>query len=222
MFSRADITVIRQSMFFRGIDGEDLDAALSALRASVRTFDRGELILHAGDTTARMGLVLAGSVTVESNDVWGARSILSHAGPGEFFAETYAMLPDEVLLVDVSANEDCRILFLTMRALDEKGPEPWRARLIRNLLNISLQKNLILSNRSFHTAPHSARARIMSYLNTMALRQGSDSFEIPFDRQQMADYLNLERTALSKELGRMQREGLITFKKNRFALRGER
>ena len=240
MIAQKDLDFIRTTAFFRGLGAEDLAEALRTLRAAVKTYDRGELILHAGEPTERMGLVLSGSVTIESNDLWGTRTILSHAGPGEFFAETYAMLPGEVLLVDAAANEDCRILFLNMTALRgdaavadaalpdaaawpdaaaspaKKGSGSWRGALIRNLLHISFRKNLILSGRAFHTAPHAVRARVMSYLNTMALRSGSNTFEIPFDRQQMADYLNVERTALSKELGRMRDDGLISFRKNRF------
>ncbi|MBR2737783.1 MAG: Crp/Fnr family transcriptional regulator [Lachnospiraceae bacterium] len=245
MIAQKDLDFIRTTAFFRGLGAEDLAEALRTLRAAVKTYDRGELILHAGEPTERMGLVLSGSVTIESNDLWGTRTILSHAGPGEFFAETYAMLPGEVLLVDAAANEDCRILFLNMTALRgdaavadaalpdaaawpdaaaspaKKGSGSWRGALIRNLLHISFRKNLILSGRAFHTAPHAVRARVMSYLNTMALRSGSNTFEIPFDRQQMADYLNVERTALSKELGRMRDDGLISFRKNRFTLHGE-
>ncbi|MBR0107182.1 MAG: Crp/Fnr family transcriptional regulator [Lachnospiraceae bacterium] len=239
MIAQKDLDFIRTTAFFRGLGDEDLAEALRTLRAAVKTYDRGELILHAGEPTERMGLVLSGSVTIESNDLWGTRTILSHAGPGEFFAETYAMLPGEVLLVDAAANEDCRILFLNMTALRgdaavpgaavlrdaaapaKKGSGSWRGALIRNLLHISFRKNLILSGRAFHTAPHAVRARVMSYLNTMALRSGSNTFEIPFDRQQMADYLNVERTALSKELGRMRDDGLISFRKNRFTLHGE-
>ena len=245
MIAQKDLDFIRTTAFFRGLGAEDLAEALRTLRAAVKTYDRGELILHAGEPTERMGLVLSGSVTIESNDLWGTRTILSHAGPGEFFAETYAMLPGEVLLVDAAANEDCRILFLNMTALRgdaavadaalpdaaawpdaaaspaKKGSGSWRGALIRNLLHISFRKNLILSGRAFHTAPHAVRARVMSYLNTMALRSGSNTFEIPFDRQQMADYLDVERTALSKELGRMRDDGLISFRKNRFTLHGE-
>ena len=239
MIAQKDLDFIRTTAFFRGLGDEDLAEALRTLRAAVKTYDRGELILHAGEPTERMGLVLSGSVTIESNDLWGTRTILSHAGPGEFFAETYAMLPGEVLLVDAAANENCRILFLNMTALRgdaavprdaavpdaaapaKKGSGSWRGALIRNLLHISFRKNLRLSGRAFHTAPHAVRARVMSDLNTMALRSSSNTFEIPFDRQQMADYLNVERTALSKELGRMRDDGLISFRKNRFTLHGE-
>ncbi len=228
MTSQKDRELTRRSVFFRNITDADFEEALTAMNASVKAFEKGELILHAGEPTKRMGLVLAGSVTIESNDLWGSRTILSHAGPGEFFAETYAMLPDEVMLVDVAANEDCRILSMDLSVLrvsgltlQAKSSGLWREALTRNLLNISLRKNLTLSGRSFHTAPHAVRDRVMSYLNTVALRAGSNSFSIPFDRQQMADYLNVERTALSKELGRMRDDGLITFRKNRFTLHGE-
>ena len=95
---------------------------------------------------------------------------------------------------------------------------PWAFQLFRNLLTISARKNLALSGRSFHTAPKTARGRIMAYLNTVSLQTHSRAFAIPFDRQQMADYLNLDRTALSKELGKMRNEGLIAFRKNRFEI----
>ena len=92
------------------------------------------------------------------------------------------------------------------------------AKLTANLLSISANKNLALTGRSFHTAPKSARARIMAYLNTVSLQKRSREFDIPFDRQQLADYLNLERSAMSKELGRMRDEGLIRTRKNHFVL----
>ena len=87
------------------------------------------------------------------------------------------------------------------------------------MLTISMRKNLMLSGRSFHTSPKTIRGRVMAYLSSMSLQAGSDEFDIPFDRQQLADYLNVERTALSKELGRMQKEELITVRKNHFRLK---
>lgn len=169
--------------------------------------------------TDRMGLVLSGSVTIESNDLWGNCTILSHVGQGQFFAETYALLNGEVLLVDVMANEDCRILFLTVNHIyGAISDEPWLLNITRNLLRISTRKNLMLTGRSFHTSPKSIRDRILSYLNSVSLQKHSAEFDIPFDRQQMADYLEVERTGLSKEIGRMQREGLIECRKNHFRL----
>lgn len=209
----------KSNPLFRGMTDAEMDAALPYLSARKRVYDKGALILRSGEVTRDLGLVLRGSVTIESNDLWGNRTILSHVGEGQFFAETYALLPDEPLLVDVCANEDCEILFLRVGALASLSPtEPWAARLARNLLLISAHKNLHLSGRSFHTASKTIRGRVLSYLNTAALRAGKNEFTIPFDRQQLADYLNVERTALSKELGKMRKEGIITCHKNHFRL----
>lgn len=214
-----DLTTIIQTPLFRGMDEIELNCCLAALEAREKEYRKDALLLRAGETTARMSLVLSGSVTVEMNDAWGNRTVLSHVGPGQVFAETYALLPENVLPVDVSANEDCRVLQLRISGLMGRASEAvWQRKLIQNLLAISAQKNLTLSARSFHTAPKCARARILAYLNTVALQSRSTEFDIPFDRQQLADYLNLERTSLSKELGRMQRDGLITCRKGHFRM----
>ena len=215
-----DKNLLKATVIFRGMNDDELDSALLTLKSSEKEFIKDEVILYAGSTTNMMGLVLEGSVRIESNDMWGNRTILSHIGKGQVFAETYAMVKDETLLVDAAANENCRILMLNVGSLDSYGQDSsmWRLKLISNILDISMQKNLMLSGRSFHTSPKSIRGRVMAYLSSVALREGSDEFDIPFDRQQLADYLNVERTALSKELGKMQQDGLISTKKRHFRL----
>ena len=208
---------LAQSMLFRGMTEPEILSALDALHGEEKAYKKGSAVLRAGETTDRMGMVLSGSVTVESTDVWGNRTILSLLDGGRFFGEVYALLPGEVLLVDVRVVRDCRILFLTLSGMEENR-EPWAGKLLRNLLTISARKNLSLSGRSFHTAPKTVRGRVMAYLNTVALQRHSRAFAVPFDRQQMADYLNLDRTALSKELGKMREEGLIAFRKNQFEI----
>ena len=213
------IDQLTNTLLFRQMTDQEVRDALHSLQARERSFKKDQIILHAGDRMDRMGLVLTGSVTIESNDLWGNRTILSLVESGQFFAETYALLPDEVLLVDVRANEDSRILFLTTGSLFRIAPaSTWKEKLTENLLLISAHKNLALSGRSFHTSPKSARGRILSYLNTIALQKHSSEFDIPFDRQQLADYLNLERTNMSKELTRMKNDGIIECRKNHFRL----
>ena len=211
-----EIAMLARSMLFHSMTEAEIYATLDALQANEAVYTKGSVIFHAGETTDRMGMVLSGSVTVESTDVWGNRTILALLDTGQFFAEVYALLA-EILLVDVRTVEDCRILFLRPGGI-EGNREAWAVKLFRNLLTISARKNLTLSGRSFHTAPKTARGRIMAYLNTVSLQRHNRKFSIPFDRQQMADYLNLDRTALSKELGRMRDEGLIAFRKNRFEI----
>ena len=212
-----DITALQTTMLFRGMQDTEIWEALSALGAKEKTYKKGEMLLHAGTTSPRMGLVRTGSVTVESNDMWGNRTILGNIGPGQVFAETYALLPTEPLLVDVTANEDCRVLFLCMDKLSQVEAT-WSGQFLTNLLAISAHKNLHLSGRSFHTSPKTIRSRVFSYLNSVSLKTGKREFDIPFDCQQLADYLNVERTALSKELGKMQTDGYFTVRKNHFVL----
>ena len=210
---------LSECALFRQMSAEEIPDVLSELRSQERQYDKGSIIMSAGHTTEWMGLVLSGSVTVQSNDLWGNRTILSHVGRGDFFAETFAWLRDEIMPVDVIANETCRVLFLNVGVLRTLPSEqPWAAKLTANLLTIAAHKNLMLAGRSFHIAPKSARARILAYLNTVSLQKQSREFDIPFDRQQLADYLNLDRSAMSTELGRMRDDGLIRTKKNHFVL----
>ena len=215
-----DIQLLQKSAIFKGMTEAEILSALKAMPATEKEYKRDAVILSAGTVPQSMGLVTHGSVTIETNDIWGNRTILSHVGAGGFFAETYALLDNEVMLVDVIANESCRILFFRIGSLAELNTynQTWVNKLIFNMLQISAHKNLTLSLRSFHTAPKSVRGRIMAYLNSVSLQKHSSEFNIPFDRQQMADYLNLDRTALSKELGKMRGDGIIDFRKNRFRL----
>ena len=210
---------IEKSRLFQGMTTKELSSCLDFLDAKEKRFRKDDVILRAGEQTSKIGMVLSGSVTVESNDIWGNRTVLSHVGKNQYFAETYALL-GEVLLVDVRANEESRILFCNIKNLleDSKKSSPWKEKLLKNILIISSQKNLVLSGRSFYTSSKSCRGRLLSYLNAIALQTDSREFDIPFNRQQLADYLNLERTNMSKELSRMQDEGLIEYRKSHFKL----
>ena len=119
--------------------------------------------------------------------------------------------------MDAVAAEKSQILFLDLALLSNHSPAAstvWQQKLIHNLLSISVQKNLVLTSRIFCTTPKTIRERLLTYLSSQSLKAGSSSFDIPFNRQQLADYLNLDRSALSKELGKMQQDGLIEYHKN--------
>ena len=210
-------SLLMETPLFRDMTEDEIEKTLHGLNAVEREYEKGEVVLRAGEPTDRMGVVLSGGVTVESCDPWGKRTLLSHIGPGHFFAESYALLEGEPMQVDVCVSEDCRILFLSPTGL--QCAESWAIKATRNLLTITARKNLTLSLRNFHTAPKTVRERVTAYLNAEALRQHKREFDIPFDRQQLADYLNLDRTALSKELGKMRADGLIECRKNHFVLR---
>lgn len=204
---------------FRGLTEADLAQMEHCHCLRQKSFSRRQVIFRAGDAVHEIGVVLRGTVHIESIDLWGNKSILSEVGEGQAFAETYAFC-GEPLMVDAVAAEDCEVLFLDVSALSCPHAEHrWQEQLLRNLLQIAMKKNLSLSRRIFCTTPKTVRGRLLTYLSGQAVQAGGMEFDLPFNRQQLADYLNLDRSALSKELGRMRDEGLLTFERNHFVLK---
>ena len=213
--------LLTNTPLFRGTTPAEAEAMLACLGTERRRFAKGEFICRAGDLVSDLGLVLSGQVLIQSGDLWGNTTVLDSVGPGQIFAETYACA-GERLMVDVAAAEAAEVLFLPVGRVLQVCPHACahHSRLIRNLLALSAQKNLALSRKIFHTAPKTIRGRLLAYLSYQAVRSGSRSFTIPFNRQQLADYLNVERSALSNELGKMSREGLLQTERNHFRLLG--
>ncbi|WP_077074796.1 Crp/Fnr family transcriptional regulator [Aedoeadaptatus urinae] len=211
---------LANTQLFRGISESEIEELLLCLGAHERKFQKVDVIFRAGSPVDEFGLVLSGSVNIVVNLYWGNSIIFGHVGKGEVFSENYAAVPGKELLCDVVACEDTRVLFLKMQSVMttcRKGCA-YHNRIIQNMLRISAQKNLNMSSRMMHTASKSLRERLLSYFSEQALERGSAHFTIPFNRQQLADYLAVNRSAMSNELSKMQEEGLITFRKNEFIL----
>lgn len=211
---------LTETPLFRGMTEAEICGLLACLSAGERRYARGKRILTAGEPCPWMGLVLSGRVLVELSDAWGNDSVLGAAGEGEVFAEAYACAPGEPLLVNVTASEESTVLLLDAGRLLSPCESvcSGHALLLRRLLALCARKNLQLSQRALHTAPKTIRGRLMSYLSECAVRSGSSSFDIPYDRRQLAGYLGVERSALCAELSRMCRDGLILYGKRRFTL----
>ena len=215
-----DFYKLSKTVLFQGATPEETEQMLSCLKAGKRKYKKEEMIYRVGEVVSCIGIVLSGSVLIENDDIWGNRSVLERAGEGEIFAETYASIPDQTMLVNVIAAEDTEILFLNVGKMLHLCSNSciFHNELIKNLLQVSAQKNLALSRRIFNTSSKSIRGRLLSYLSNQAVLCNSKEFDIPFNRQQLADYLSVDRSALSKELGKMSKEGLIYVKKSHFRL----
>lgn len=215
-----DFALLSHTPLFAGVAPQEIEAMLACLDTERRHYTKGQIILRSGDTVRSMGIVLCGRVLIEKTDLWGNATVLDSVGPGQIFAETYACTPQEPLMVDAVAAESAEVLFIQVARVLEVCPSSCAHHhtLIRNLLALSAQKNLLLSRKIFYTAPKTIRARLLSYLSDQAIRCGRRSFTIPFNRQQLADYLNVERSALSNELSKMQQDGLIETERNYFRL----
>lgn len=215
-----DFALLSHTPLFAGVAPQEIEAMLACLDTERRHYTKGQIILRSGDTVRSMGIILSGRVLIEKTDLWGNATVLDSVGPGQIFAETYACTPQEPLMVDAVAAESAEVLFIQVARVLEVCPSSCAHHhtLIRNLLALSAQKNLLLSRKIFYTAPKTIRARLLSYLSDQAIRCGRRSFTIPFNRQQLADYLNVERSALSNELSKMQQDGLIETERNYFRL----
>ena len=215
------LSVIRSSQLFSGVSEDELTAMLSCLKAESRDFPKDAFLLRAGDTAESIGLVLSGSVLVIQEDIWGNRNILSKAGPGQTFAAAFACAPGSRLNVSVVAEAPVTAMFLNVKRILTVCPSACahHSRIIRNLLGELAGKNLRFSEKLTHMGQRTTRAKLMSYFSAEAQRLGRYEFDIPFSRQQLADYLGVERSGLSLELGKMRSEGLLDFQKNHFVLK---
>ena len=212
---------LSNTQLFRGLDEAEITSLLSCLNAAERRFQKGEVILSEGSITENIGIVLSGMAVISCSDIWGNTSILGHVAPGSVFAEVYACIPGQPMLVTVSAVEDTSVLFMNVgRVLAAcTNACPFHARLVQNLLTVCAHKSLQLSQRIQHTSSKFIRGRLMSYFSECAKSAGSNSFLIPYNRQQLADYLNVDRSTMCNELSKMQKDGIIEYERNRILLK---
>ena len=205
---------------FAGISREDLSLLLVCLQARTVTALKGEPVFLEGDAAGFVGLVLEGSVQIVLDDYYGSRSVLHHAGPGDIFAETYACANATVMPVSGYAVRDTKVMLLGCQKMLTvcSGACRFHNQLVKNLLQVMAQKNLSLSRKIQFMSRKTTKEKLMAYLLEQAKRADSPEFTIPFDRQALADYLGVERSAMSAELGKLRKEGVLECKGSRFRL----
>lgn len=216
-----DNTILMKSLLFTGIKENEIDALLHCLRAHTKKYKKDEVILHRGDVLNHVGLLLKGSAHVIKDDYWGNRTIIKEIRVAEIFGEAYACIHDKELEVSLLATQDCEVLFLDINAMTcmcEIGCR-YHQQIIQNLLMITSRKNLILTQKMELVSKRTMREKILAYLSAQSQNQGSNTVKIPFNRQQFADYLSVNRSSLSIELSKMQKEGIIDFYKDTFKLK---
>ena len=214
------VEVLKKCPLFRGIDEADLLSLLTCLNAKEKTVQKDEFVMIAGDTPEDIGVVLSGGVHIVQEDYWGNRAILSAVQTGGLFAEAFACSDAASLPVSVVARENCDILFVDCKRILTvcSSSCTFHTMLIHNLTKVLAGKNIMLTRKMEHITKKTTREKVLSYLSECAIKAGTDSFDIPFDRQELADYLAVERSALSKTLCSMRDEGVLEFRKNRFSL----
>lgn len=212
--------VLRKCPLFDQIEDENLTAILGCLGARVVSFRKKETVIAEGEAARNICIVLSGSVQIIQVDYFGNRSIVSGAAPSEMFGESFACAGVKSIPVSVVANEYSAIMLIDcIRIMHACGNScGFHQKMIYNLMRDVATKNIMFHQKIEITSKRSTREKLMAYLMLQAKKTGSNSFEIPFDRQELADYLEVERSGLSAEISKMRKEGIIESRKNHFEL----
>ncbi|MDD6039433.1 MAG: Crp/Fnr family transcriptional regulator [bacterium] len=217
------LPILRTSPLFLGLDDHEILSVLHCIQATLLTKGKGDYIFRSSDVTDAMGLVLSGSALIIQEDFWGHRNILSKCSVGDFFGEPYAAKPGSVLNISVATETDCEILLLNVRQLlcVCSCACGHHQKLIRNLVSVLANKILIFNDKITHISKRTTREKLLSYLSSESIKQGGLSFDIPYSRQELADYLCVERAAMTVELSKLQKEGILTTNRKHFELHRE-
>ena len=212
--------ILRKCRLFDSIEDENLIAILGCLGARVVSYEKKNTILSEGSAAREIGIVLSGEAQVVQIDYFGNRSILADIAPSELFNESFACADAEAVPVDTVAAEDCEIMFVdcnrVLRACCNACN--FHQQLIYNLMKIVATKNILFHQKLEITSKRSTREKLMTYLLLQAKKQNRNRFEIPYDRQELADYLEVDRSGLSAEIGKLRREGVVRSQKNTFEI----
>ena len=218
--SEFPVKELKHSPLFRGITEDELTAMLDCLSGSIRQYKKDASIFRGGDRISQIGLILKGNVHIVRESYWGKESLLARLGPGDLFGETYACVPQATFDGTALAAADTEILFLDLKRVLTTCSSACRfhTKLIQNLLGVLAEKNLHFSRKIDCLTPHTIRAKLLEYFSQQMRLQSSKKFTIPFNRQQLADYLSVDRSSMTVELYKMKDEGLIDFDKNNFTV----
>lgn len=214
------LKILKKSQLFSGVAEDEIEAMLDCLSAELRTYQKGSYVLHQGEYLHHITVLVAGSLLIQKDDFWGNRSIVNKINVGEMFGEAYVAPGSEALLNDVIATEDSAIIFFDVHKILTTCSSACRfhAMVIQNLFYAISVKNRSLVQKLGHMSRRTTREKLLSYLSEQAKKQGTSSFEIPFNRQQLADFLSVDRSAMSNELCKLRDEGLLSFERNCFQL----
>ncbi|MBR2421588.1 MAG: Crp/Fnr family transcriptional regulator [Oscillospiraceae bacterium] len=209
-----------RSPLFAGIEPGDMEGMLGCIGYHVRSYQKGEIIAFEEENINHVGVVLEGTVDMIKEDVWGNRTMLLRTYPEDVFGETFACGEDSLSVVSFTASRDCRVLFLSFCRVMHTCTHAcvFHQTLIENMVRLIARKNRELMRKVEVVSKKTLREKIMAYLSIQAQSQGKKQFEIPLGRVEWAEYLCADRSALTRELAKMQEEGLIDYQRNLFKI----
>lgn len=215
-----NLALLTHTALFATLITEEITHALGCLGAYRRRYQARQFIVHAQDPLSDIGLVLEGTIQIITEDTLGNRSITATFGTGELFGETLASAQTHISHVSVVADTDCHILYMKLHKITTPCAKAcqFHARIIENLVGILGQRNLMMNRKLSILSQRSTRDKLLAYLAWQNQDHGTHAFDIPYNRDELADYLCVNRSALSREISHMVSEGLIANERNHFTL----
>lgn len=214
------LEILKACPLFENIEEQDLLKMLGCLGVKVESFDKKYTIFAEGAPARYIGIVLSGSAQIIQVDYYGNRSILSEVESGEVFSEEFACAGVESIPISVVADEPCEIMLINCSHIMHTCSNNcgFHQTLIFNLMKDLANKSIMFHQRIEVTSKRTTREKLMTYLALRAKKMGSNSFDIPFDRQELADYLEVDRSGLSAEISKLRSEGILECRKKHFEL----
>ena len=213
-------SILSKCPLFDGIRPEELHAMLGCIGGRTLSVAKGQAVFREGDPATHVGMVITGAVRLIREDYYGSRSIVAHIGPAQLFGETYACAGVESLPISIVADVDSQVLLMDCRRITTSccNACTFHSQIIYNLLRLVAEKNLVYDMKIQVTSKRTTREKLIAYLLNQAKLTGSNHFSIPYDRQELADYLEVDRSGLSAEIGKLRKEGFLESEKNVFTL----
>lgn len=214
------INLLKNTYMFNGINESEIEGMLKCLNARTMLYKKNEYILRNGETVNSIGMVLEGLALVEKEDIWGNRTIISEISPGSLYAESYACLSKLPAEISVIASDNTTVMLFDIRRILTTCSSScgFHTKLIQNLLYTIAQKNVLLTKKMEYISKKTIKEKLLAYLSSEAMKASSPTFNIPFNRQELADFLSVDRSALSSEISRLQKKGIISCRKNAFTI----
>ncbi|WP_124101369.1 Crp/Fnr family transcriptional regulator [Ruminococcus sp. Marseille-P6503] len=215
-----DFELMKKCPLFSNLSEEELNFILTSPHTKIKDFSKNQTVISEGDSAEELGAVLSGAVQIVRNDYYGNRSIIALIEPPQIFAEVFVFSDTQHMPVSVVSAGDSRIMLIRLKSIlnESFADSSFYTRQTNNLLRLVAEKNLKLNEKIEIISKRTIREKLMTFLLSQAKLHGSDTFTIPYDRQELADFLEANRSAVSAEISRLRAEGIIESKRSSFRL----
>lgn len=212
--------ILEKCPLFKGVQRDDISGVLKCLEVKIKEYRKGETVFLQGDAVNFFGVVLEGSIQIIRNDYYGNRSIVTTAMPSQLFAETFAFAKASTVPLSAWASGDSTVMFINPEKIIGQCSRVcgFHSRIISNLIKVMAGKNLEINKKLEIVSKRTTRDKLMTYLFLTSQELGTKSFTVPLNRQELADYLEVDRSGLSAEIGKLKKEGKLFCRRSEFTI----